>query len=76
MSAAVVQADPLNAITEQIIGAAMEVHRAIGPAYLNQPTKHAWFTNFASAACALSCKRHFPLYTRALGSIVVIGWIF
>jgi hypothetical protein len=29
MSAAVVQADPLNAITEQIIGAAMEVHRAI-----------------------------------------------
>jgi GxxExxY protein len=34
MSAAVVQADQLNAITEQIIGAAMEVHRALGPGLL------------------------------------------
>ena len=34
MSAAAVQADPLNAITEQIIGSAMEVHRAIGPGLL------------------------------------------
>jgi GxxExxY protein len=28
------QADELNAITEQIIGAAMEVHRVIGPGLL------------------------------------------
>ena len=34
MSAAVIQADQLNAITEQIIGAAMEVHRALGPGLL------------------------------------------
>jgi GxxExxY protein len=34
MSTAVVQADQLNAFTEQIIGAAMEVHRAIGPGLL------------------------------------------
>jgi GxxExxY protein len=34
MSAAVVQADQLNAITEQIISAAVEVHRALGPGLL------------------------------------------
>jgi GxxExxY protein len=34
MSTVAVQADRLNAITEQIIGAAMEVHRAIGPGLL------------------------------------------
>ncbi|MGD0598230.1 MAG: GxxExxY protein [Terriglobales bacterium] len=34
MKTAVVQADQLNAITEQIIGAAMEVHRALGPGLL------------------------------------------
>jgi len=34
MSAAPAQADQLNAITEQIIGAAMDVHRAIGPGLL------------------------------------------
>jgi GxxExxY protein len=34
MSAVAVQADHLNAITEQIIGAAMEVHRALGPGLL------------------------------------------
>jgi GxxExxY protein len=34
MSTAVVQADQLNAITEQIIGAAMDVHRVIGPGLL------------------------------------------
>jgi GxxExxY protein len=34
MSAVVVQADQLNAITEQIIGVAMEVHRALGPGLL------------------------------------------
>ena len=34
MSTAVFQADQLNAITEQIIGAAMEVHRALGPGLL------------------------------------------
>lgn len=34
MSAAAAQADQLNAITEQIIGAAMDVHRVIGPGLL------------------------------------------
>ena len=34
MSAAPALADQLNAITEQIIGAAMDVHRAIGPGLL------------------------------------------
>ncbi len=34
MSAAAAQADQLNAITEQIIGAAMDVHRVIGPGVL------------------------------------------
>jgi GxxExxY protein len=34
MSAAVVQADQLNAITEHIIGAAMDVHRTLGPGLL------------------------------------------
>jgi GxxExxY protein len=34
MSTVVAQADQLNAITEQIIGAAMEVHRALGPGLL------------------------------------------
>ena len=34
MSAASAQADQLNAITEQIIGAAMDVHRIIGPGLL------------------------------------------
>ena len=34
MSTAVVHADQLNAITEQIIGAAMEVHRVLGPGLL------------------------------------------
>jgi GxxExxY protein len=34
MSFAVVQADQLNAITEQIIGAATDVHRVIGPGLL------------------------------------------
>ena len=34
MSTAVGRADQLNAITEQIIGAAMEVHRALGPGLL------------------------------------------
>ena len=34
MSAASAQADQLNAITEQIIGAAMDVHRVIGPGLL------------------------------------------
>ena len=34
MSTAVVQSDQLNAITEQIIGAAMEVHRVLGPGLL------------------------------------------
>lgn len=31
MSTAAARADQLNAITEQIIGAAMDVHRVIGP---------------------------------------------
>ncbi len=34
MSTVVAQADQLNAITEQIIGAAMGVHRALGPGLL------------------------------------------
>ena len=34
MSAVAAQADQLNAITEQIIGAAMDVHRVIGPGLL------------------------------------------
>jgi len=34
MSAGAAQADQLNAITEQIIGAAMDVHRVIGPGLL------------------------------------------
>ena len=34
MSAAAAQADQLNAVTEQIIGAAMDVHRLIGPGLL------------------------------------------
>ncbi len=34
MSAPVAQADQLNAITEQIIGAAMDVHRVLGPGLL------------------------------------------
>ncbi len=34
MSTAVVQADQLNAITEQISGAAMEVHRVLSPGLL------------------------------------------
>jgi GxxExxY protein len=34
MSTAAAQADQLNAITEQIIGAAMDVHRVIGPGLL------------------------------------------
>ncbi|MGA9640124.1 MAG: GxxExxY protein [Terriglobales bacterium] len=34
MSATATQADQLNAITEQIIGCAMEVHRVIGPGLL------------------------------------------
>ena len=34
MGAVAAQADQLNAITEQIIGAAMDVHRVIGPGLL------------------------------------------
>ncbi len=34
MNAVLTRADQLNAITEQIIGAAMEVHRALGPGLL------------------------------------------
>jgi len=34
MSTVAAQADQLNAITDQIIGAAMEVHRALGPGLL------------------------------------------
>jgi GxxExxY protein len=34
MSTVVAQAGQMNAITEQIIGAAMEVHRALGPGLL------------------------------------------
>jgi len=34
MGTVVLQADRLNAITEQIIGAAMEVHRVLGPGLL------------------------------------------
>jgi len=34
MSTGVIQADQLNAIIEQIIGGAMEVHRALGPGLL------------------------------------------
>jgi GxxExxY protein len=41
MSTVAVQADRLNAITEQIIGAAMEVHRAFGPGLL-ESAYEAW----------------------------------
>jgi GxxExxY protein len=56
MSTAAVQADQLNAITEQIIGAAMEVHRALGPGLLESAYEACLVSNFASAAYVSSSR--------------------
>ncbi len=64
-----------NPLTEHIIGAAIEIHRVLGPGFWNRPTKSAWLdlVHTLSFLSVLSlCLRvsvvHYFLLSRLIGA--------
>jgi hypothetical protein len=50
----------INQVTEVIIGAAIVVHRALGPGLLSRPTHRAWSTNYVSEGFSSSLRSLCP----------------
>jgi len=61
MKTAAAQADQLNAITEQIIGAAMEVHRALGPGLLESAYEARWVFELRDRGLCIDQQKPLPI---------------
>jgi hypothetical protein len=66
----------LNQITHDIIGAAIEVHRALGQGYSSRLMKLVWPMNLSSVDTMLSSKSRFPWYTKKCIWSAAIAWIY
>src|SRR3989442_3303829 len=60
--------DALNGISEQVIGAAIDVHRIIGPGCWSLPTRRVSSSNSETAASKLSSRSHSRWCTRMSSS--------
>jgi hypothetical protein len=66
----------LNKITETIIGAAIQVHRVLGPGLLESAyIRHVWPTNWEREDLSSNSKNPFRSFMKRLSSNVVTGWI-
>jgi hypothetical protein len=61
----------LNQLTHVIIGAAIEVHRKLGPVYLSRRIVNVYAENWYCGVWALDAKKACRLSTRELSWIVV-----
>jgi len=64
-----------NQFTKEVIGAAIEVHRALGPGLLESAYQHCLRASLMSAAFHFSEKCGSESITRALSLREPIGWI-
>lgn len=55
----------LNKITEQVIGAAIEVHRALGPGLLESAYEECLCRELSLCDIAFDARSRFPFFTRA-----------
>ena len=46
--------EELNKITETIIGAAIEVHRTLGPGLLSRHIENVYATNYSTGICSFA----------------------
>ena len=63
-------------LTEKIIGAAIEVHRALGPGFLELTYQECLAKEFSRyAKYPFEKRKTFPSNTKAMTSIAIIVWI-
>ncbi len=65
-----------DALSNQIIGCAIEVHRHLVQGCLSQLMRNAWHMSFPLIKLSLKWRSHSPLNIRGLGLIADIGLIF
>ncbi len=67
--------NPLKALTESIIGAAIEVHRRLGPGLLESAYRHCFAHELGLRKMLLNTRNRCRFATRVRSLIVVIAWI-
>jgi GxxExxY protein len=66
--------DELNVLTEAIIGAALEVHRELGPGLLEHAYETCLCVELTTRGLSLERQKPLPVVYKTNASTVVIAW--